>query len=146
MSKTVDLGRLPPPPVGVHHVGMIVRDFAVANQLLGEVLGLPEVDRTEGSELRTAFFRCGGTRIETIELLDPGIRSTRLGENQGRIEHIAFEVDDIELTVQRLSAIGIRATAPPRRTGDRSSFWTRPETTAGVILQFVQVHNGRVRE
>jgi methylmalonyl-CoA/ethylmalonyl-CoA epimerase len=125
----------------VHHIGVAVADLDRARELLGDRLGLPLVreQRGSGGGPSTAFFRCGEVEIELLEHTRPEDRAAWLGgDNLGRIEHIAIEVDgDLEATVRALAALGIEGD-PPRPGPFGSSVRTHPETTTGIVLQLLQ--------
>jgi catechol 2,3-dioxygenase-like lactoylglutathione lyase family enzyme len=122
----------------IDHIGVIVDDLDRAAATFRDVLGLTEGDSVERDTLRSVFFACGGTEIELVEILDPEQRQERLGADQARIEHIAFEVDDLDATYAALGALGIEAKAPPRAAERYRTFFTRAETANGIAYQFVQ--------
>lgn len=120
------------------HVGVIVDDLDEASRLLVD-LGLEPVEAIDDEELRVAFFSCGNAMVEIIEPLDPAMRAQRLGEHdRARIEHIAFQVGDLDAALDALRALGVRPNAPPRRLPDRAMFWTEPATSDGIMFQFVE--------
>ena len=122
----------------IDHIGVIVDDLDDAARLLGEGFGLERTTTAERDDLRLAFYKCGDVSIEVIEILDPELRRARLGEDaRARIEHIAFEVPDIERALAALAALGIEPNAPPLRSGARTMFWTDPATSDDVMFQFV---------
>lgn len=124
------------------HVGVIVADLSEQRRWLGEIFGLPVTREASipDIKLKAAFFGSGGVDIEMIQIDDPETRRKRLGDgNRARIEHIAFEVNDIHAVVKKLAALGVRTTEPePRRSGDRLNIWTVAESTGGVSYQFMQ--------
>lgn len=122
---------------GIDHVGVIVDDLDDACRLLEHGLGLEPQERIEREDLRAAFFACGTTRIEVIEVTDPDARRERLGDATARIEHIAFKADDLDATMAALTALGIQTKAPPRPSGKNLTFWTDPATSDGVMFQFI---------
>jgi catechol 2,3-dioxygenase-like lactoylglutathione lyase family enzyme len=122
----------------IDHIGVIVEDLDRAATTFRDALGLTEGDRVERDTLRSVFFDCGGTEIELVEILDPEQRAERLGADQARIEHIAFEVDDLDATYAALGALGIEAKAPPRAAERYRTFFTRADTADGIAYQFVQ--------
>jgi methylmalonyl-CoA/ethylmalonyl-CoA epimerase len=127
----VDVGR-------IDHIGVIVDDLAEAERLLGEGFGLERTTTAERDDLKLAFFKCGDVSIEVIEMLDPDLRRERLGEGaRARIEHIAFEVPDLERALTALAALGIEPNAPPLRSGARTMIWTDPATSDDIMFQFV---------
>jgi methylmalonyl-CoA/ethylmalonyl-CoA epimerase len=124
----------------VHHIGVAVADLGQAKELLGEKLGLPLVRESQGSGAlpSTAFYRCGEVEIELLEHERPEDRAVWLGgDNPGRIEHIAIEVDDLATTLQALEALGVTA-SPPRPGPLGVSARTHAETTTGIVLQILQ--------
>jgi methylmalonyl-CoA/ethylmalonyl-CoA epimerase len=127
----VDVGR-------IDHIGVIVDDLADAERLLGEGFELERTTTAERDDLKLAFFKCGDVSIEVIEILDPELRRERLGEGaRARIEHIAFEVPDLERALTALAALGIAPNAPPLRSGTRTMIWTDPATSDDIMFQFV---------
>jgi methylmalonyl-CoA/ethylmalonyl-CoA epimerase len=123
----------------VHHIGIAVADLGRARELLGGALGLTLVRESHGGNPSTAFYRCGEVEIELLEHTRPEDRAAWLGgDNPGRIEHIAIEVDgDFDRAVAALAALGITADSP--RSGPfGQSVRTHPDTTTGVVLQLLQ--------
>src|ERR1700737_4872051 len=102
----------------VDHIGVIVADLKEAGRWLGEAFGLP-LDRAlefPDRGIRAAFYRCGDVDIEVIEISDPEARRQRLGDGErARIEHIAVEVENLQTTLARLAALGVRTNAPEPR-------------------------------
>jgi methylmalonyl-CoA/ethylmalonyl-CoA epimerase len=123
----------------VHHIGVAVADMARAKRLLGETLGLTLVREFDGGNPSTAFYRCGEVEIELLEFSRPEDRAAWLGgDNLGRIEHIAIEVDgDLAATLRALEGLGV-STAPPRPGPFGQSARTNPADTTGIVLQLLQ--------
>jgi methylmalonyl-CoA/ethylmalonyl-CoA epimerase len=120
------------------HVGIVVDSLAEGRQLLVGQFGLVPDGEAELEGLKIAFFKSGEARVELIEPTDPDVRTRRLGDHQARIEHISFEVDDLEDTMLALEALGIELTAPPIDSGGRLNVWTVPATSDGIMFQFQQ--------
>lgn len=123
----------------IEHIGVVVESIADTQQLL-ERAGLERVAGGEFDWGRTAFFSPGeGARVELIEVADPELRRTRLPEGERvRIEHVAFEVDDLDATIAALAALGIELTGPPVVSGGLRSVWTVPATSGGLALQLCE--------
>ena len=70
---------------------------------------------------------------------EPQARAERLGDgNVGRLEHIAIEVDDVEVVREELRRAGVEMqTDRPMPTAQSRSYFTRPETSGGVVYQFL---------
>ena len=104
----------------VHHIGMIVADLDRAIGGFRDVLGL-ELDHTEpyGEELEIAFLPCGEALVELIRpLTAEGFSADWLASAGPGIQHVAFEVDDLEAALQTARGQGRashRCRAPARR-------------------------------
>jgi len=125
----------------IDHVGIVVDDLDAASSLLRDVLGMTFVRSVEIPErqLHAVFYRCGDTNIELIQLDDPEARAKRLGTGPARVEHIAIEVDGtIEEAQPRLAEAGVEMESAVMRTSASASLWSRPESTHGVLFQFLQ--------
>jgi methylmalonyl-CoA/ethylmalonyl-CoA epimerase len=126
----------------IHHVGVIVADLANARRFLEDALGfrLEQSLSLPDKKLEAGFFSMGGgTQVELIELGEPQARAERLGDgNVGRLEHIAIEVDDVEVVREELRRAGVEMqTDRPAPTAQSRSYFTRPETSGGVVYQFL---------
>ena len=126
----------------IHHIGIVVDNLGAAVSFLTDTVGL-EVTQTldipERGGLKAAFLPWGNAEIELIEVSEPETRRTRLGDSPARIEHIAIEVDDLAAAAAALAAKGVEFTTPqPLGTAGMTFLFTRPETTDGVIYQFIQ--------
>lgn len=122
----------------LEHVGIVVEDIEAASRLLTEQVGLALESADNRDDLRLAFFAAGGARVELIEPVDPELRARRLGDDRARIEHLAFEVDSLDATLEALAALGIETTAPPRESHGNRSVWTVAATSGGIAFQFQQ--------
>jgi len=117
------------------HIGVVVDDLVGARQFVSG-LGLVLDHEFDLGRVEAAFYRLGDVMVELIECRRPEERARRLGAAQARIEHIAFEVDDLRSAVAELAAMGVEMTAPePVAQDDIRSQWTRPESSDGVMYQ-----------
>jgi methylmalonyl-CoA/ethylmalonyl-CoA epimerase len=120
------------------HIGVVVDDLDSRAGLLTEQFGLEPDGGADHDDLRIAFFKSGDARVELIEPVAPAAREARLGGGATRIEHISFEVEDLDETLLALAALGIEITAPPRVAAGNRSVWTVPATSGGIMFQFQQ--------
>ncbi len=131
-----------PPAAGAQkrldHVGIVVTDLAKSSAAFEAILGVSPEPGVSRRDLVSQFFTVGAARVELIEVIDPVARSRRLGDAAAKIEHVAFEVEDVAAALHEMAALGIRATAPPRLSAGSLTFWTDPETSEGVSLQFLE--------
>jgi methylmalonyl-CoA/ethylmalonyl-CoA epimerase len=123
----------------LEHVGIVVDRLGDAQRLIGEVLGLELIRERDlhDHHVRAANYRCGEVELELIEATDPLTRARRLGDGPARIEHLAFVVDDLDATVDRLTRSGVEVTDVGYMPESDVSFTnTVPETSDGIMLQF----------
>ena len=124
----------------IDHIGVVVDDLEAGRRFL-ERLGFKHSRDLEVPDrgLHASFWQCGDASIELLQMDDAGANRERLqGESMARIEHICIEVDDIGRTVEEMGAEGIRFTGEPSTIGANTSVWSKPETSDGYQLQFMQ--------
>jgi catechol 2,3-dioxygenase-like lactoylglutathione lyase family enzyme len=80
---------------GVHHVGICVSEIEPALAFYTEVLGLEQLPRPDLG-LPGAWLQCGDQQVHLMELPLP----------EGKGQHFAFRVDDIDTAVADLVAKG----------------------------------------
>jgi len=123
----------------IDHVGVIVDDLEEAKRFLSQFGLRFDRDIEIRGRLRAAFYACGETQLEVIEIDEPAERAQRLGESRARIEHVAFEVDSLSTTLEALRGLGVETTtAEPMAIGANLSYWTKAETTDGVQYQLIE--------
>ena len=88
-------------PGHVDHVGLIVRDLDAAERFLNEVFGLRPAGVEPNPGVRARFYAAGGITIQIIE-----DESRLRGEPIARLDHIAFQVDDIDEVMRAASEHG----------------------------------------
>jgi len=121
----------------IDHVGVVVDDLAAHVEQL-EALGLSLGRTKENDESVAVYYPCGDSSVELIDVRDAEARACRLpaGE-EARIEHIAFEVDDLEEVRDLLEARGVGVSWPPFPSGSAQMIWTDGESSGGVQYQFL---------
>lgn len=121
----------------VDHIGVVVDEMAAAADELSSLLGLADDGpRLHTDQIDAAFLACDGARVELLEARDPG--RARLAAGQAaRIDHIAFEVEDVHRAHTALSAAGIALQSEPLAMGGMRFFFTEPEAVRGLTLQFL---------
>ena len=92
----------------IHHIAIICSDYGKSKDFYVNKLGftiLAEVYRAERKSYKLDLAVNGLYQIELFSFENPPARPSR-PEAQG-LRHLAFEVDDIELEIGRLSDQGI---------------------------------------
>jgi catechol 2,3-dioxygenase-like lactoylglutathione lyase family enzyme len=121
----------------IDHVGIVVQSLEQHVEQL-EALGLQVARTNENDESYALYYACGDASVELIDVRDQEARRTRLPANElARIEHIAFEVDDLAEVRSLLEERGIEVTWPPFPSGTAQMIWTEADTSGGVQYQFL---------
>lgn len=132
----------------VHHVAYTVDDLDAYTELFGETLMMEAVATREMPDAgyKAAVFRVGETYIEVQEPMELEEMETFLTEHGNGLNHVAYEVDDLDAAVAECEARGIEAawdepivapTFPNCRLIDMDE-----ETADGIYLQLVEEMDG----
>jgi methylmalonyl-CoA epimerase len=129
--------------VKIDHIGIAVKSLAQAAKVYEEAMGL-EVggyDQVDDQGVRVAMLNIGESRIELLEALGPDSPIQKFLNKRGEgIHHIAVTVDDIEKSLERLKAAGVRLVdSTPRRGAHNTRIaFIHPSATNGVLLELVE--------
>jgi methylmalonyl-CoA/ethylmalonyl-CoA epimerase len=126
----------------VDHLGVIVGDLDEAVQSFSKHLGL-ELDHTEqyGDELDIAFLPCGETLVELITpRTEEGSNADYLKQHGPGIQHVAFEVDDLDAALAELSERGVNplGEAPMPGAGGMRIAFLDPESFGGILVELCE--------
>lgn len=125
-------------PTKIAHIGIAVRSLAEILPFYRDVLQLPEIQLDDSDGARISGLRAGESLIELLEAEDARSPIGRFLEKRGPgLHHICFAVDDIDATLDRCRAAGIRLIdSTPRigAEGKRIAF-LHPASTAGVLVE-----------
>ena len=126
----------------VNHLGILVDDLDGAVLSFTENLGL-SLDHVEryGEELDIAFLPCGETLVELIKpLTDGGWNAEYLQQRGPGIQHVAFEVEDLEAALEELKARGVEAMggAPMPGAGGMRIAFLDPQAFGGILVELCE--------
>ena len=127
----------------VEHIGIAVNELAISVPLFEKLLNSPcyKTEMVESEMVNTAFFQMGGTKIELLESTDPNGIIAKFIEKKGEgLHHIAFEVADIEVEMERLKKEGfILLNNEPKPGADNKLIcFLHPKNTNGVLIELCQ--------
>ena len=126
----------------VDHLGVIVGDLEGAVQSFTEHLGL-ELDHVEqyGDELDIAFLPCGETLVELIKPLNEGGSNADYLREQGPgIQHVAFEVENLDAALTELFGRGVEplGDAPVPGAGGMRIAFLDPQAFGGILVELCE--------
>ena len=130
----------------VDHIGVAVEGLAEALEPYQEGLGITPsaIEEVADQGVRIAFLPVGDTEIELLEPTSPESPVARFLERRGEgLHHICLEVDDLEATLGKLKAQGIRLIDETPRDGGRGKrvAFVHPRGLHGVLLELTQPSN-----
>jgi methylmalonyl-CoA/ethylmalonyl-CoA epimerase len=127
----------------VEHIGIAVKSLASSVPLFEKLLNTScyKTESVESERVKTAFFKKGESKIELLESTDADGVIARFIEKKGEgIHHIAFEVENIELEMERLKNEGfiLLNDKPTPGADNKLVCFLHPKTTNGVLIELCQ--------
>jgi methylmalonyl-CoA/ethylmalonyl-CoA epimerase len=127
----------------IDHVGVAVEELEGALELYGDTMELTVAHREVVSEqgVEAVLLDVGENHVELLAPLGEDTPVGRfLAKNGPGLHHVAYQVSDIEATLEALKAAGVRLIDEQPRTGIRGSrvAFLHPRSTIGVLTEIVQ--------
>ena len=131
----------------LNHVCIAVNDIEDTLAFYRQVFGTgeSEIEEIEDQAVRAALVRVGGSQLEFIQPTDPTGGVARFIERRGEgVHHIAFEVEDLQASLDALAESGVRLidTAPREGLSGMIGF-IHPRSTRGVLIELVDQDTAR---
>jgi methylmalonyl-CoA/ethylmalonyl-CoA epimerase len=133
----------------IEHIGIAVKSLITASDVYEKLLGVSayKEEFVESEYVKTSFFQVGQNKIELLEATDPNSPIGKFIDKRGEgIHHIAFDVDDILLEMDRLKKEGfILLNEQPKKGADNKLVcFVHPKATHGVLIELCQeINNGQ---
>jgi methylmalonyl-CoA/ethylmalonyl-CoA epimerase len=127
----------------VNHIGIAVKDIDSAAKVYADAFGLKvqDVEVMEAAGVKIALIPVGESKIELVEPTDPEGKIARFIEEKGEgLNHLAFEVSDIEAVLDLLKAKGVPLVDEKPRSGAGGAriAYLQPAAAGGVSLELVE--------
>lgn len=127
----------------IEHLGIAVKELSVSVPLFEQLLNTPcyKTEEVASEGVNTAFFMTGDSKIELLEASKETSPISKFIEKKGEgIHHIAFEVENIEAEMKRLTALGFELIneAPKKGADNKMVCFLHPKTTNGVLVELCQ--------
>jgi len=127
----------------VEHIGIAVKDLALSNDLFTRLLGAEpyKAEAVESEGVTTSFFKVNQTKVELLAATSPESPIAKFLEKRGEgIHHIAFEVEDLRVEIERLTLLGFTflSDTPKRGADNKLIVFLHPKSTNGVLVELCQ--------
>jgi len=131
----------------IEHIGIAVNSIEESSKVYETLFqsNFYKEERVESEGVRTAFIQVGDSKIELLEATNSDSPIAKfLDKGKEGFHHIAFEVDDIDLELERLQKEGfqlIHVTAKEGADNKRIAF-LQPKSTTGMLIELCQENIG----
>ncbi len=122
----------------IAHIGIAVESLDAILPFYRDLLGMPEVPLDDADGARIAGLAAGES---LVELLQPDQSDSPIGKFLTKrgpgIHHICFAVDDLDGTLEKCRAAGLRLIDQQPRIGAEGKriAFLHPSSTAGVLVE-----------
>jgi methylmalonyl-CoA/ethylmalonyl-CoA epimerase len=135
--------KLTPNMEKLEHIGIAVKSMDKANELFATLLGRKhyKIEEVESEGVKTSFFEIGGVKIELLEAAREDSPIAKFIEKRGEgIHHLAFEVADINKSIESYEKQGFQKINPEPKHGADNKLITflHPKSTNGVLVELCQ--------
>jgi methylmalonyl-CoA/ethylmalonyl-CoA epimerase len=125
----------------IAHIGIAVRGLDELRSFYRDVLAMSERPLDDSDGARIAGFVAGESLVELLEPDTPDSPVGRFIAKRGPgIHHVCFAVDDLDRTLERCRAAGIRLTDDSPRIGAEGKriAFLHPSATGGVLIELTE--------
>ena len=127
----------------IEHLGIAVESIETSLPIFETLFSTScykqEIVESEG--VRTAFLRVGESKIELLEATHSDSPIAKfLSKSKGGFHHVAFEVDDLDAELKRLSAAGfvLIHESPKDGADNKRIAFLHPKSTHGILVELCQ--------
>ena len=131
----------------IDHIGVAVEDIDAAIELYegSFEMKLAHRETVESQGVEAVLLDVGDGHVELLRPLGPDTPVGKyMAKNGAGLHHVAYAVDDIDATLEKLAAAGLRLIDSEPRVGIRDSrvAFLHPRSTGGVLTEIVEPAGG----
>jgi len=131
----------------IDHVGVAVEDIEAAIALYegSFEMALAHRETVESQGVEAVLLDVGDGHVELLRPLGPDTPVGKfMAKNGTGLHHVAYAVADIDATLERLAAAGLKLIDREPRVGIRESrvAFLHPRSTGGVLTEIVEPAGG----
>lgn len=126
---------------GISHLGVAVKDLEEAREYYRSVFGLESGEPMVGGggTVRASLVELDNATIELLEPIGNEGAIAKFLEKRGEgIQHVCYEVDNINAEIEALKAKGIEALGKPAPGAEGMAVFLHPRGTHGVLVELVE--------
>ena len=135
-----------PPPnrqggTRIAHIGIAVQGLENGVSFYRDILGLPEAPLEDADGARIVGLAAGASLVELLEPDRPDSPIAKFLAKRGPgIHHVCFAVDDLDATLERCRAAGIRLIDQSPRIGAEGKriAFLHPSSTSGALIELTE--------
>jgi methylmalonyl-CoA/ethylmalonyl-CoA epimerase len=129
--------------LNIDHLWIAVGSIAERTGLWTDLLGLllAGSETVPEQKVTTAFFPVGESEVELLESAAPDGPIAKYLEKRGEgIHHVAFRVENLDVTLEELKAKGVRLIDEKPRIGAGGAriAFLHPQATHGIIVELCE--------
>jgi len=127
----------------IEHIGIAVKNMEASQKMYEALLGKAsyKTEKVESEGVSTMFFEIGESKIELLEASSPESPIAKFIEKRGEgIHHIAYEVENIEVEIDRLMKAGFEMIHKVAKKGadNKKIAFLHPKSSGGVLVELCQ--------
>ena len=131
----------------IDHIGVAVEDIDAAIELYegSFEMQLAHRETVESQGVEAVLLDVGDGHVELLTPLGPETPVGKyMAKNGAGLHHVAYAVDDIDATLEKLAAAGLQLIDSKPRVGIRDSrvAFLHPRSTGGILTEIVQPAGG----
>ena len=126
----------------IEHVGVVVRDTEASRKLWEECFGIPLGGEEENDQRKLALYYVGESMVELIAGKGAGSKHQRMvAEGKGGLNHICFEVEDIDGALAELKDRGVPLLDETPRIGHAGAriAFIDPKATENCLIELAEL-------
>jgi len=127
--------------IRIAHIGIAVEGLNESVSFYRDILGLTDVPLADSDGAKIVGLAAGPSLVELLEADQPDSPIAKFIAKRGPgIHHVCFAVDDLDATLERCRAAGVRLIDQTPRTGadGKRIAFLHPSSTAGVLLELTE--------
>ena len=131
----------------IDHIGVAVEDIDAAIELYegSFEMQLAHRETVESQGVEAVLLDVGDGHVELLTPLGPETPVGKyMAKNGAGLHHVAYAVDDIDATLEKLAAAGLQLIDSKPRVGIRDSrvAFLHPRSTGGILTEIVEPAGG----